>query len=85
VFPGFIGPGWPPGGIGRMVTSGIMIFGGKGSRLGGQIPIVMVPKSGIVIWKHSGFRAGIGRITKVGDDPSELETVVFDNRINCVV
>lgn len=68
-----------PGGTGITVTSGM--GGGNGLILGGQNPIVIVPKNGNVILKHSGLGAGTGKMILVGEDPSLLVTVVFDIRI----
>ena len=72
MFPGFTGPVFPPGGIGKIVTVGILIVGGNGLHSGGQNPTWIVPMKGIVIVKHSGLSAGNGLITKVGPDPWEL-------------
>lgn len=54
------------------------MVGGNGDQSGGQIPMVIVPRNGIVILKQSGLSAGIGAMTKVGDEPLELETVVLE-------
>jgi hypothetical protein len=69
-----------------MVTSGILIDGGKGLSFGGQNPIwTVIPIKGMVNLMHNGFGAGNGVMTKVGDDPWELVIVVFEILINSVV
>jgi hypothetical protein len=79
--PAFVGPGFPPGGIGTTVTTGI--GGGNGLISGGQSPKVNVPRIGRVIVIHRGLGAGIGKIVLIGGGP--VLTVCFDIRMSFVV
>lgn len=58
---------------GKMVIRGI--GGGNGSILGGQKPkVIEMPK--ILIFRHSGFGATIGKKTIEGRPPAEVRTQV---------
>jgi hypothetical protein len=71
---------------GITVTSGmILIVGGNGSILGGQIPIRTIPMIGRVIVMHNGFGNGTGHKAFVGLDPGALLTVVLLTAISSVV
>lgn len=67
-----------------IVTEGIL--GGKGSSLGGHIPIwIVMPMMGIVTLIHKGFGPGSGVIVFLAGEPLELDTVVFDILTNSEV